>query len=66
MARESVDSRDVLSRVVERYVMGVIEEVMLFSLIRGSHCYNHESWTHKKLVLPKVIPNWQIYSKNIQ
>ena len=38
MARESVDSRDVLSRVVERYVMGVIEEVMLFSLIRGSHC----------------------------
>lgn len=31
MARESVDSCDILSRVVERYVMGVIEEIMLVS-----------------------------------
>ena len=37
MARESVDSCDILSLVVERYVVGVIEEIMLVSLVRVSH-----------------------------
>lgn len=35
--RESVDSYDILSRVVERYVMGVIGEIMLVSLVQGPH-----------------------------
>ena len=37
MARGSVDSCDILSRVVERYVVGVIEQIMLVSIVRVSH-----------------------------
>jgi hypothetical protein len=31
MARELVDSCDILLRVVERYVVGVVEEILLVS-----------------------------------
>ena len=37
MARESVDNCDILSYMVERYVVGVIEQIVLVSLVRVSH-----------------------------
>lgn len=37
MARESVDSCDILSRVIERCVVGVVEQIMLVSIVRVSH-----------------------------
>lgn len=37
MARESVGRSVILSYVVEPYVVGVIEQIMLVSIVRVSH-----------------------------